>query len=66
MNVYKRVLKEKGKIYALAPMEDITDTVFRQVLCDIGKPDLFFTEFMNTDGFMSKGRDKVNHRLEFA
>lgn len=66
MNIYKKVLKEKGKIYALAPMEDVTDTVFRQVLCDIGKPDLFFTEFMSTDGYMSKGRDKVSHRLEFS
>jgi tRNA-dihydrouridine synthase len=66
VNIYKKVLKEKGKIYALAPMEDVTDTVFRQVLCDIGKPDLFFTEFMSTDGYMSKGRDKVSHRLEFS
>jgi tRNA-dihydrouridine synthase len=66
MNIYEKILKKKGKIYALAPMEDITDTVFRQVLCDIGKPDLFFTEFMNTDGYMSKGRDKVDHRLKFT
>ncbi|MDD3474751.1 MAG: tRNA-dihydrouridine synthase [Candidatus Dojkabacteria bacterium] len=66
MNIYKKILEEKGKISALAPMEDVTDTVFRQVLCDIGKPDLFFTEFMSTDGFMSKGRDKVIHRLEFT
>ena len=66
MNMYRKLLEERGKIYALAPMEDVTDTVFRQMLCDIGKPDLFFTEFMNTDGFMSKGRDRINHRLEFA
>jgi tRNA-dihydrouridine synthase len=66
MNKYQKILGEKGKIYALAPMEDITDTVFRQILCDIGKPDLFFTEFMNTDGYMSKGRDKVDHRLKFT
>jgi nifR3 family TIM-barrel protein len=65
MNEYQNILEEKGKICALAPMEDITDTVFRQVLCDIGKPDLFFTEFMSTDGYMSKGRDRVKHRLEF-
>jgi tRNA-dihydrouridine synthase len=36
------------------------------MLCDIGKPNLFFTEFMNTDGYMSKGRDKVSHRLDFT
>jgi len=66
MNVYQSILKEKGRIYGLAPMEDVTDTVFRQVLCEIGRPDLFFTEFMSTDGYMSKGRDKVSHRLEFV
>jgi tRNA-dihydrouridine synthase len=66
MNIYQQILGEKEKIYALAPMEDVTDTVFRQILCDIGKPDIFLTEFMNTDGYMSKGRDKVSHRLDFV
>lgn len=50
----------------LAPMEDVTDTVFRQILCDIGRPDVFFTEFMNVDGFCSEGRDKVMHRIKFT
>ncbi|MCD4756213.1 tRNA-dihydrouridine synthase [bacterium] len=65
MNVYQKIIKEERRIYALAPMEDITDSVFRQILCDIGKPDIFFTEFMSTDGYMSKGRENVMHRLEF-
>jgi len=64
MNVFQEIIEEKGHIYALAPMEDITGSVFRQVLCDIGKPDLFFTEFMSTDGYMSKGREMVRHRVE--
>lgn len=64
-NIYQKILKEKGKITALSPMEDITDTVFRQVLCNIGRPDIFFTEFMSTDGYMSKGRKRVSHRLRF-
>jgi tRNA-dihydrouridine synthase len=66
MNIFKQIIKDKGKILALSPMEDVTDTVFRQILCDIGKPDLFFTEFMNTDGYMSKGRDEVAQRLKFT
>jgi nifR3 family TIM-barrel protein len=65
MGKYTQILKRKEKIYALAPMEGVTDSVFRQVLCDIGKPDLFFTEFMNTDGYMSEGRDEVAQRLKF-
>lgn len=58
-------MNKKGHILALAPMEGVTDTVFRQVLCDIGKPDLFFTEFLNVEGFCSKGRERVVHRLDF-
>ena len=65
MNTYLKTLKKKKRIYALAPMEDLTDTVFRQMLCDIGRPDLFFTEFMSTDGYMSKGRKNVERRLRF-
>ena len=65
MNIYKQILEKKGYILALAPMEGVTDTVFRQVICEIGKPDLFFTEFLNVEGFCSKGKEKVIHRLAF-
>ncbi|HRY22578.1 MAG TPA: tRNA-dihydrouridine synthase [Candidatus Dojkabacteria bacterium] len=66
MNIYWKIKKKKGYISALAPMEGVTDTVFRQVLCDIGRPDLFFTEFLNVEGFCSKGKEKVIHRLDFT
>jgi tRNA-dihydrouridine synthase len=66
MNIYWKIKKEKGYISALAPMEGVTDTVFRQVLCDIGRPDLFFTEFLNVEGFCSEGKEKVIHRLDFT
>lgn len=66
MNVYERLKQENGYISALAPMEGVTDTTFRQVLVDIGKPDLFFTEFLSVEGFCSKGRERVSHRLEFV
>lgn len=46
-------------------MEDVTDTVFRQVLCDIGKADMFFTEFMNVDGYCSDGKEAVAQRISF-
>ncbi len=48
-----------------APMEDVTDTVFRQMLAKYGKPDIFFTEFTNVDGVFSQGRSRVIHRLRF-
>jgi len=66
VNIYEKMKKKKGYISALAPMEGVTDSVFRQVLCDIGRPDLFYTEFLNVEGFCSKGREMVIHRLDFV
>lgn len=53
-------------IKALAPMEDVTDTVFRRIVAECGRPDVFFTEFTNTDGMCSEGREAVIHRLQFT
>jgi len=47
-------------------MEDVTDTVFRQIVLEVGPPDLFMTEFTSTDGLCSKARAKVIGRLTFA
>ncbi len=53
--------------FALAPMEDVTDTVFRELIAGIsspGKLHVLFTEFMSVDGFLHvKGNEKVRHRL---
>ncbi|HSD98446.1 MAG TPA: tRNA-dihydrouridine synthase [Patescibacteria group bacterium] len=53
-------------IISLAPMEDVTDTVLRQIFCITGKPDVFFTEFTNVDGISSQGHDVVARRLQFT
>lgn len=53
-------------ITALAPMDGVTDTVFRQMISSIGKPSVLFTEFASTDGFCSKGKEKIMERLKFA
>lgn len=55
----------KKPIFILAPMEDVTDTVFRQILLKTGRPSLFFTEFTNVDGMESAGREQVTKRLKF-
>lgn len=52
--------------FVLAPMDDVTDTVFRQVVADIAPPDLFFTEFVNVDGLMSSGRPNLLKKLRFV
>lgn len=49
--------------FILAPMDDVTDTVFRQIVTDCAKPDLFFTEFVNVDGLQSPGRPRLLHKL---
>ena len=51
--------------FVLAPMDDVTDTVFRQVIANCAKPDLFFTEFVNVDGLQSPGKPKLLHKLQF-
>ncbi len=49
----------------LAPMEGVTDCVFRQVITKAGRPDLFFTEFTNVSSFASeKGRENALERLK--
>ncbi|HSX23500.1 MAG TPA: tRNA-dihydrouridine synthase, partial [Candidatus Saccharimonadales bacterium] len=51
--------------FVLAPMDDVTDTVFRQMIANIAPPDLYFTEFVNVDGLQSPGRPKLLPKLRF-
>lgn len=53
--------------FILAPMEAVTDVVFRHVVAKAGRPDIFFTEFVSTDGYCSpKGRHSTAGRLAFS
>lgn len=45
-------------------MDDVTDTVFRQIVAGLAPPDLYFTEFVNVDGLQSAGRDRVMKKLQ--
>jgi nifR3 family TIM-barrel protein len=58
--------KLKKPFYILAPMEDVTDTVFRRIVADCGRPDVFFTEFTNVAGICSDGAMNVGQRLLFT
>ncbi len=53
--------------FVLAPMEDVTDMVFRSLVKknNFGRPDLLVTEFTNCDGICSVGQSRVIHRLRF-
>lgn len=53
--------------YILAPMEDVTDVVFRHVVSEAGRPDVFFTEFTNTESYCHPdGIQSVRGRLTFT
>jgi tRNA-dihydrouridine synthase len=52
--------------FAIAPMDDVTDTVFRQIVADCAPPDIFFTEFVNVDGLQSPGRQALLKKLQFT
>jgi len=46
--------------FALAPMADVTDGAFRQIIAKYGGPDVMWTEFVSADGLChSKGREKL-------
>src|SRR5690242_14316717 len=52
--------------FALAPMDDVTDTVFRQMVGFCAPPDVYFTEFVNVDGLQSPGRPRLFKKLRFG
>ena len=53
--------------FVLAPMEDVTDVVFRHVVAKAGRPDVFFTEFANSDSYCHpEGQKSVRGRLIFT
>ena len=51
----------------LAPMADVTDCAFRQIISKYGKPDVFFTEFVSADGLAHpKAREKLLIDLKYG
>lgn len=64
MNIWENLPKP---FLILAPMEGVTDIMFRQVIAKAGRPDLFFTEFTNVSSYASeKGRWNALERLQVA
>ncbi len=53
--------------FILAPMEAVTDVVFRHVIARAAAPDVYFTEFTNTASYCSpKGQHSTRGRLTFT
>ncbi len=57
----------KGPAFSLAPMEDVTDTVFREIVMGMAVPSklhVIFTEFTSVEGMNHPvGRERVSERL---
>ena len=59
--------KLKKPILCLAPMADVTDAAFRQIIAKYGKPDIFWTEFVSADGLAhSLAREKLLIDLKYS
>lgn len=58
----------KKPVFTLAPMEDVTDTVFREIVMSVSNPEylnVLFSEFTSTDGLCHEiGGPRVKHRLQ--
>ncbi len=53
--------------FILAPMEDVTDVVFRHVVSEAARPDVFFTEFTNSVSYCHpEGKMSVRGRLTYT
>lgn len=62
--------------FALAPMHEITDPAFRQIMVECGlprladgkagKPEVMFTEFVSVDGLCSQGKDALLPMFRFT
>lgn len=55
----------KKPIVVLAPMADVTDAPFREIIAKYGKPDVLWTEFVSCDGLFRGGYERLIHDLKF-
>lgn len=60
MSLWKNIPKP---FYILAPMEAVTDVVFRHVVTKAAAPDIYFTEFTNATGWAAAGDRAIGGRL---
>ena len=63
-NIWQKLQESKKPFFVLAPMDDVTDTVFRQIVVKHAPADLMMTEFANADGWCSPGKKAIAKRLK--
>lgn len=63
-NIWQQLKKNKQPFFVMAPMDDVTDTVFRRIVQKHAPADVMMTEFANADGWCSPGRQAIGTRLQ--
>lgn len=64
---WKELAENKTPFFVMAPMADVTDCAFRQVINKYGKPHVLWTEFVSADGLASeKGRQALLPDLKYS
>lgn len=63
MNILETLPKP---FFVLAPMDEVTETVFRRIIESTAPADLYFTEFVNVDGLQSPGRPNLLKKLRMT
>lgn len=59
--------KLKEPFFVLAPMADVTDPAFREIIAKYGRPDVTWTEFVSADGLCSmEGRKALIKDLKYT
>lgn len=61
MNNFWRELPKP--FFILAPMEAVTDVIFRHVVAEAAAPDIWFSEFTNATGWVHAGDKAIGGRL---
>lgn len=56
----------KKPFLVMAPMDDVTDFPYRQIVQSCGGPDVMYTEFVSADGLCSAGRERLLYDLKFS
>lgn len=65
-NFWHHLKNQNKPILALAPMAEVTDAAFRELIAKYGKPDVTWTEFVSCDGLMSEGRERLLVDLRYT
>ncbi len=65
-NFWQQLKLDNKPFLTLAPLDGVTDFVFREIISETAKPDVLFTEFTNTDALFSKGYDRTIPRFKFS